>query len=89
MDLECLNIMNRQHRVKTPSILSNIQLELLKLYANNISEKQLIEIKLLLANYFAQQATEAMDELWETQNLTAETMTEWTNEHYRASKNSS
>jgi hypothetical protein len=26
-------------------ILSNLQLELLKLYANNISENQLIEIK--------------------------------------------
>jgi hypothetical protein len=41
-------------------ILSNLQLELLKLYANNISENQLIEIKLLLANYFAQQATRSL-----------------------------
>ncbi|KHD06701.1 hypothetical protein PN36_17600 [Candidatus Thiomargarita nelsonii] len=68
-------------------ILSNLQLELLKLYANNISENQLIEIKLLLANYFAQQATHAMDKLWETQGLTEQTMIEWTNEQNRLHKN--
>lgn len=72
-----------QKTMEMPSILSNLQLELLKLYANNISDKQLVEIKLLLANYFAQQATDAMDKLWETQDLSAETMVEWTNEHNR------
>ncbi len=29
-------------------ILSNLQLELLKIYTNNISEQQLVEIKLML-----------------------------------------
>ncbi len=76
-----------QRQMKVPAVLSNLQLELLKLYANNISEKQLIDIKLLLANYFAQRASDAMDKLWETQNLTTETMIEWTNEHYRTNKN--
>ncbi|HDN26561.1 MAG TPA: hypothetical protein ENG03_05610 [Thioploca sp.] len=78
---------NQLNRAKVPSVLSHLQLELLKLYANDISDKQLIEIKLLLANYFAQQASDAMDQLWETQNLTPETMIEWTNEHDRANKN--
>ncbi len=63
--------------------LSNLQLELLKLYPNNVSEKQLFDIKLLLANYFAEKATEAMDKIWDEQGLTAETMVEWSNEHYR------
>lgn len=45
--------------------LSNLQLELLKLYANNIDGKKLLEIKLLLSNYFAQKATEAIDIVWE------------------------
>jgi hypothetical protein len=40
-----------QKTMEMPSILSNLQLELLKLYANNISDEQLVEIKLLLANY--------------------------------------
>jgi len=69
--------------MKTQPILSNLQLELLKLYANSISERQLFDIKLMLANYFAQQASQAMDEVWETQGLTAATMIDWTNEHHR------
>ena len=78
---------NINQQIKVPAVLSNLQLELLKLYANNISEKQLIDIQLLLANYFAQRATDAMDKLWETQNLTTETMIEWTNEHCRTNQN--
>jgi len=63
--------------------LSNLQLELLKLYSNGISEQQLFEIKLLLARYFAEKATDAMDKIWDEQDLTAETMIEWSHEHYR------
>ncbi|RKZ40721.1 MAG: hypothetical protein DRQ49_07395 [Gammaproteobacteria bacterium] len=69
--------------MKTQRILSNLQLELLKLYANNISALQLFEIKLMLGNYFAQKASDAMDDIWESQNLTEQTMIEWTNEHHR------
>ncbi len=64
--------------------LSNLQIELLKLYQNNISEKHLFEIRILLAQYFAQKATEAMDKIWEEQNLTEQDMINWTNEHHRA-----
>jgi hypothetical protein len=63
--------------------LSNVQLELLKLYANNISEQSLIEIRQVLAEYFAQKATEAMDTEWEQRGLTPEDMIQWTNEHKR------
>ena len=65
--------------------LSNVQLELLKLYSNNISEQSLIEIRQLLAEYFAQKATEAMDTEWEQRGLTPEDMIQWTNEHNRRS----
>ncbi len=65
------------------SNLSNLQIELLKLYQNNISEKHLFEIRLLLAHYFADKATEAMDKIWEEQNLTEQDMINWTNEHNR------
>ncbi len=71
----------------TYSGLSNMQVELLKLYANNISDDKVLEIKQLLANYFAQKATEAMDKVWEEKGLTEQDMINWTNEHNRA-KNS-
>ena len=70
--------------VQTKS-LSNLQAELLKLYANDLPDNQLREIKVLLTQYFAQKATEAMDAVWEAKNLTEQDMTNWTNEHNRAS----
>ena len=69
--------------VQTKS-LSNIQAELLKLYANDLPDDQLREVKLLLAQYFAQKATNAMDKVWEKQGLTEQDMMNWTNEHNRA-----
>jgi hypothetical protein len=70
--------------VQTKS-LSNLQLELLKLYANDLPDEQLIEVRQLLARYFAQKATEAMDTVWDAKGLTEQDMHNWTNEHNRAS----
>lgn len=64
--------------------LSNLQVELLKLYANGVDETNLREIKSILAKYFADKASDAMDEFWEEEKLTAEDMFSWTNEHNRA-----
>ncbi len=63
--------------------LTNLQLELIKLFSHNVTDSQLIEIKQLLGNYFAEKATEEMDKLWDENNWTEETMKEWTNEHLR------
>jgi len=38
--------------------LTNVQLELLKLFQYNLPEKQLVEIKNILAKYFAKTTTE-------------------------------
>lgn len=64
--------------------LSNLQRELLKIYANDVSESSLTEIKKLLAEYFADKASDAMDEVWEQESLTEQDMINWTNEHHRA-----
>ena len=68
--------------------LSNLQKELLKLYANDVSESSLLEIKKILARYFAAKASDAMDEFWDENNLTEQTMIDWTNEHNRAENRS-
>lgn len=67
--------------------LSNLQLELLKLFAKNIPEQQLIEIKQLLVQYFAQKATDEMDKLWDERGYTNETMKKWANTHMRTPYN--
>ena len=63
--------------------LTNVQLELLKLFQYNLPEKQLVEIKNILAKYFAKTATEEMDKLWIENNWTNDTMKDWANEHLR------
>lgn len=60
--------------------MSNLQAELLKLFSNDLSETELFDIKLMLGNYFAKKATDAMDKEWEQQNLTEQDMINWTNE---------
>jgi hypothetical protein len=50
--------------------LSNLQLELLKLYARNVSEQDLVQIKLILGQYFADKASDLADKVWEEKNLT-------------------
>lgn len=69
-------------------MLSNVQIELLKLYANNISEADLREIKLMLSNYFANKASDAMDQFCAEQNLSPQNIMAWANEHNRAENRS-
>ena len=61
--------------------LTNLQLELLKIFSYQLKPQQLTDIKNLLANYFAEQATQETDKLWEENNWDNYTMTEWANEH--------
>lgn len=68
---------------KSQSGLSNLQLELLRLYGTNVSDETLKEIKELLARYFADRASDAMDELWSERGITPEDMPRWANEHNR------
>ncbi len=68
--------------------MSNLQLELLRLYGNGVSEESLREIKTILAKYFADKATDAMDNIWSEKGLTEQTMIDWTNEHNRAESRS-
>ena len=65
--------------------LTNLQLELLKLFSYNLEEKQLLEIKDLLAGYFANKATKEADKIWKEKGFTNDTMDSWLNEHLRTS----
>lgn len=69
-------------------MLNNFQLELLRLYNNGISDASLREIKTILAKYFADKATDAMDEVWDERGLNEQKMIDWTNEHNRAENRS-
>lgn len=57
--------------------LTNLQLELLKIFSFNLDNTQLLEIKDLLTKYFAEKATEEMNRLWEENKWSNNTMNEW------------
>lgn len=61
--------------------LSNLQLELLKLYARNVSEADLKAIRYLIGLYFAEKATAAMDQFVEENKITPEQLAAWAYEH--------
>ncbi len=48
--------------------LTNLQLELLKVFSVKLNDEQLKEIKSILSNYFAEKASDEMDGLWEKNN---------------------
>jgi hypothetical protein len=60
--------------------LSNLQQELLKVYAHNVTEQQLRDIKDMLAQYFAKLAIQDADKVWESQRLSQATMDKWLHE---------
>lgn len=64
--------------------MSNLQVELLRLYGNGVSEETLREVKGILAKYFADRATSEMDKVWDDNGLKEQDMIDWTNEHNRS-----
>jgi hypothetical protein len=69
--------------METVRSFSNIQMELLKLYANDVPDEQLIEIKTILGRYFAEQATRLMDQFIVDNNISPTDQTKWSYEHNR------
>jgi hypothetical protein len=68
------------NNVQAPQPLSPLQTELLKLYAVGITNDQLLDVKRLLARYFAESAMNKMDALWEEKGLNDADMDKWLHE---------
>ncbi|PSR57375.1 hypothetical protein AHMF7605_19595 [Adhaeribacter arboris] len=69
--------------MNTSGKLTNLQLELLKIFHYDLAESQLKDIKSILGKYFAETASTEMDKLWKQQGWSNETMEQWVNEHLR------
>lgn len=66
-----------------PASMSNLQLELLKLYARDIQEADLLAIRYMIGLYFAEKATAAMDNFIAHNNLTPQQLANIAYEHWR------
>ena len=63
--------------------LTNLQLELLDLFAYELEDNQLQEAKQLLINYLADQVSDGIDAFFEENNLDEQKLDEWEEEHLR------
>jgi hypothetical protein len=52
--------------------LSNLQIELLKVFSMDLTEKELLEIRNLLSEYFSKKAMDLADKVWEEKGWTME-----------------
>lgn len=52
--------------------LTNLQLELLKVFSHDLSENELKEIKSLLLEYFAKKAVAEADKAWDAEKWSEE-----------------
>ena len=66
-----------------PRKLTNLQLELLKTFQFELPETQLLEIRALLTDYFANKVTDEMDALFAANGWGPEKIEEWSKEHLR------
>jgi len=60
--------------------LSNIQIELMKLYSTNLSDNEMMELKNVLANFFGNKAIEKANQIWDERGLTNDDMDKWLNQ---------
>lgn len=63
--------------------LSNAQIEILSLFNQDISEMEILELKRLLVLFKSKRAFALINDLWETNGWTEETMQIWAAEHNR------
>jgi hypothetical protein len=60
--------------------LSNLQVELLKLYSTGLKEKDIEELKYILAKFYADKAINKANTIWDEKGLTDADMDKWLNE---------
>ena len=57
--------------------LTNLQFELLKLFARNVPEDRLLAIKELISDYLLDAARDEADKVWKEKGYTEATVKEW------------
>ncbi|QJD78705.1 hypothetical protein [Spirosoma rhododendri] len=63
--------------------LSNLQMSLLKLYASQVSDEDLLAINQRIVDYFAEKASQAADAVWDERGYSDELMTQWLTTDFR------
>jgi hypothetical protein len=59
--------------------LSNLQVELMKLFSTNLSDKELVELKDLLSKFYGDKAIKQADVVWDKKGFSDQDMDNWLN----------
>ena len=70
--------------IKQP--FTNVQLELLKVFSRNVSDEDLLELKDILANFFAEKLVKRANKVWDEEGWTDEDVDQILNTKMRKSK---
>lgn len=65
--------------------LTNLQLELLKIFKYNLNETQLVEVRELLSTYFAEKVDSGIEKVCNEKEWTISTIESLANQHTRTS----
>ncbi|MBK8566029.1 MAG: hypothetical protein IPN76_22485 [Saprospiraceae bacterium] len=57
--------------------LTNLQMELLKLFSRNLPEERLLALKELISDYLLDMARDEADKAWDAKGYTPETAKKW------------
>jgi len=63
-------------KMQTSQKFSNIQLELLKLYANDVSDEDMMVFHNFISKYFAEKAIKEANKIWDVENCSNAKMDE-------------
>ncbi|HEY2725890.1 MAG TPA: hypothetical protein VGI61_01850 [Parafilimonas sp.] len=69
--------------LEMPASFSNLQKELLKLYSADVPEEDLLQIQQLIGKYFAEKATNSMENFLMKKEISTDQYNNWENEHNR------
>lgn len=67
--------------------LNALQMDLLELFARQVSDADLKQLKLMFSSYFAQKAMDEMEQVWKEKGYDEATEKQWLNEHMRTPYN--
>ena len=63
-----------------PMPWTNVQLKLLQLYTTDLSEKDITELRAVLADFYAEKSIQLANQVWDEKGFSNEDMDAWLNE---------
>ncbi|HYV95322.1 MAG TPA: hypothetical protein VE978_26350 [Chitinophagales bacterium] len=73
-----MNLTEEKQKPEPP--LSNVQMELLKLFSTNVPDEELLELKKIISRYLFEKARDKADKIWIEKGYDENTITNWLNE---------